>query len=63
MDDNTSENNGLPENWERYDPHNMRQAILSMATMIEQGYNVSEAVDLSKVQGEYNIFLKHAEHV
>lgn len=47
------ENFSLPEDYHKFDPENMRQAILEIPMQAEQGYKLVEAFDLSKVKGKY----------
>jgi glucose/mannose-6-phosphate isomerase len=44
----------LNEAYARYDPDNMRQAILSIPEQSEQGYKLVEALDLGRAGGKYN---------
>jgi len=45
---------GIPEDYQKYDPDNMRQVILDTPEYAEQGYKLPEALDLSKVKQKYS---------
>jgi len=47
----------LAEDLAKYDPDNMRQAILSIPEQSEQGYKTVEAMDLSRAGGKYSSVL------
>ncbi|MBW2991321.1 bifunctional phosphoglucose/phosphomannose isomerase [Candidatus Woesearchaeota archaeon] len=44
---------GLAEDIQKFDPENMRQAILDTPMMAEQGYKLPEAIDLSRAKEKY----------
>jgi len=51
------DNLNLNEDYFKYDPQNMRQAILDIPEQVEQGYKTVEALDLRKAGGKYSSVL------